>query len=96
MLNYESIRILKIWGIKISPKTIVQNISLEKICSNKLEIEHDESGYTVTHGGPPYRLSQIAYSRLSKDYKLLRENLIEKIKKEGITIKDFINSNIAP
>lgn len=93
MLNYEAIRDIKTWNVKVSPKIILQNETIDKLCSNKIMIDEREKGISMTYGGPPYRLSKPAYTRLKRSYKELRQALIDKIREDGKSFENFIKSN---
>lgn len=93
MLECSATHDLRIWRIKLSPKIILQNESLDKLCSNNIRIEDDNDEHlnTIIYGGPPYRLDNKRYQSLKIEYKNMRDKLIKKIKSENVDINDFIN-----
>lgn len=95
MFGYEVVSDLRIFGIHPSPKSILEHESLDSLCEHNIKIECDEddpNSNSITHGGPPYRLSPMKYSSSSKDYLRLRENFIKKLETNDIDLDEFLNS----
>ena len=92
MLDCEAIRDLKFWGIKVTPIIVLQNDTLEKLCSDNILVKEYEGDSVITRGGPPYSISSAHYKKLTKNYRQMREVLIKRLDDEGIDVAEFLTS----
>ncbi len=87
---------LTFWGLKPSPKEILKNKTFDEFCNNKIQIEDeedDDDGYSITGGGPPYRISSYRYDGDERDYTEARSYLIQKLQEANVSVEDFIQRN---
>lgn len=78
------------WGIDLSPQIIVREENIDILCNNSIVVDKSE-GNSITLGGPPYMCSKIRYESLKREYKNLRDKLLELLRKENISVEDFMN-----
>lgn len=89
MLSYEVIRDLTLWGFRPNPKSILEHETLNSYCNNQIIIEDDE-GFSIYHGGPPYKASKSKVKKITEQYLQLRGEFLKRLKKEKITIEKFL------
>jgi len=91
---------LTFWGLKPSPTEILKHETFDDFCSNNIEIEEeeddDDGGYSITGGGPPYRISRSRYDDDGAKYTKTRNYLLTRLGEANVTIDDFIQRNETP
>lgn len=93
MLDYVVVRDLGVWHIHPSPKTILTHETLEGICNDQIQIEHEEESInSITYGGPPYRLGTNRYNELTNSYVNLRNKMLEILKEKDVKVEDYIKN----
>jgi hypothetical protein len=94
LLGYEVYRDLAIWGLHPSPKSILENETIDKFCNNKIEVmtSDDYGNDSLTYGGPPYVLGKNRLERNKKNYNKIREELINRLKEKSISVEEFIKN----
>lgn len=93
MFGYETIRDLSYWNIHPSPKTILQNETIDDICDKKIMISKGKNNSSsITHGGPPYYIGDAKYKTSSKSYLDLRRKMVDKLVEVDVSIEDYIRS----
>jgi len=93
MVGHEIIRDLSTWNIKISPKVILENNTVDDLCLNKIvpcDREGEEYSDSITLGGPPYNLTTYRYKKLVEGYTKLRESLLGKLQEVDLSVEDFL------
>jgi hypothetical protein len=90
VISVEVSRDLASWKITPSPKAILQHETFDSICANQVEIEADDDGFSLTYGGPPYKLSAARYKRNQEQYLKLRAELLQKVHERGFKLEQFI------
>ncbi|HTU68017.1 MAG TPA: DUF4062 domain-containing protein [Steroidobacteraceae bacterium] len=93
MIKNEVVRDLAIWQLTPSPKGILTHPTLDDFCDQKIEVDSDEDGFSLTYGGPPYKLSKGRYERNKKDYKTVRSKLISMLKEKGYSVEQFVEGS---
>ncbi len=92
MLGNELIQNMRMcWKIDLTPRKIIENKNLDELCDYSIKI-NDHDGFSITWGGPPYECSQDFYDTGKTDYPILREALLNILKENQITEKDFTES----
>ncbi len=94
MLAYEVIRDITYWGLRPSPRDILEHDSLDDLCDGQIEVEvypghEDES--SISGGGPPYELSARRFEAIVNDYAQLREELAGRLQEEDLTVEAFLS-----
>ena len=89
MLPEEVVHDLSAWQLRPTPKGILEHETFDDFCGNKIEPEPQE-GSSLTYGGPPYKMSISRYKSDVDSYQRLRGRLLNRLKKERITLDQFI------
>lgn len=74
--------------IKVTPYLILKNKTLDEVTDDKIVIE--EKDEHVVYGGIGCRLTRGAYNANSRHYTQLRTHLIEILKENGMTLKEYL------
>jgi hypothetical protein len=90
MLSSEVTHDLSNWRISVAPKDIIKNDSLDEIANYEIEVEEDKDGFSLTLGGPPYKLSKPRYERNLERYQDLRNYILSRLDEEGVTCEQFL------
>jgi hypothetical protein len=97
LLNQEVVHDLVAWSLKPSPTEILKHSSFDDFCGGQVitgdDDDDDDEGYgayTLTYGGPPYKLGSSRYERNKKRYKEIRQSFLKRLKEADIPIKEFI------
>lgn len=77
------------WGVDITPQKVIETDNLDTLCENNIVI-YESEGDSVTWGGPPYKCSQIHYENAKKQYRNLRDNLLQLLEDSEFSIEDFL------
>jgi hypothetical protein len=94
LLNSEVAHDLSCWSLPVSPKRILQAKTFDVFCNGQIEVDKDsEKEYSLTYGGPPYRLSSGRYKANAKNYGVLRQSLEAALKEAGVSLEDYLNSD---
>lgn len=90
MLNKGVTHDLSLWGLSVSPRDIILYDSFDSIANNEILIEKD-SGLSVGHGGPPYRISKPKYNYNVTSYLEIKDHFLKRLEEESLTKDEFLN-----
>jgi hypothetical protein len=95
LIGFEVIRDLSYWRLTPSPKAILQHSDLDSFCNGQIEVEDGEEygSYTITHGGPPYKLGASKYEADRKMYDKVRSELLKRLKEKGLSLEQFLQGS---
>ncbi len=97
LLSQSFIQDLIFWGLKPIPDLILQNETLDEFCGNQIVLDKSKSAFedsedSITHGGPPFRLTSTERLQRNRDqYIKIRSEFLEKIKEKGLKVEEFLS-----
>ncbi len=89
ILNQQVIHDLTAWGLRPSPGAILRHTTIDDFCGGQI-IENGSDDYSLTYGGPPYRLSRRRYEQDKVAYERILEHFKKRLSEEGIQSNQFI------
>jgi hypothetical protein len=92
LLNHEVIQDFQMWHIPVFPKAILDKKTIDEFCGGRIEVVPEYEGFTISGGGPPYKLSKDKYEADAEEYQLLRARLLETLGKRQISVPDYVAS----
>lgn len=92
LLNKEVIHDLGLWKLKAAPKEILKHKTFDDFCGGQIIPDDDDEygDYTLTYGGPPYKLGSGRYERNKKGYEEIRKEFLKRLSEAKIPVKEFI------
>lgn len=99
LLGFEVTRDLSYWRLTPSPRAILMHETIDDFCKHQIEIsdadEEEYGSYTITAGGPPYKLGKGKYQSDRKQYAQVRNELLKRLEAKGISLDSFIQAGSA-
>lgn len=91
IIDKDIVQNLARWQIKVTPKLIIKNDSIDQICNDNIVIEEaDDGAISITHGGPPYKCTIGMYEDMSNSYEKLRNEILKVLEGEELSVEKFL------
>ncbi len=90
ILSRQVVHDLSYWKIFVTPRDILLYVSFDEITGGDIEIDEESDEYSITYGGPPFRLSIKRYERNCKDYSEIRNYMARRLAEVGIAEDQFL------
>lgn len=81
----------QIWNIRVTPRRVFERKTFDDFCDDQVEVNPNDTGHSITSGGPPYHLSRLKYEDLVEEYDKLRQRLEAALADKKVSVTSYLS-----